>query len=180
MRIILTIKNIWFRFLVWKSDAYSLADIYRKHLGIKIGKNVRITGKDIRFGSEPYLIEIGDDVTITNGIIFETHDGGVGLFRREFPGINLYGRIRIGNNVFIGNNVIVMPGVTIGDNVVIGAGSIVTKDIPSDVVAAGIPARILKTMEEYKQKALKQGVYIFATKPKKRKKEILEKLQIKK
>jgi acetyltransferase-like isoleucine patch superfamily enzyme len=171
------LKKIWFRFLVWKADAYNLAGVYRKYLSVAIGKNVRITGKDIRFGSEPYLIEIGDDVTITNGVMFETHDGGVGIFRKEFPGINVFGRIKIGNGVFIGNNSIIMPGVTIGDNVVIGAGSIVTKDIPSDVVAAGIPARILRSIEEYKQKALQQGIYIFASDPKKRKDEILEKLQ---
>ncbi len=177
MRIIRTLKNIWFRFLVWKSDAYSLAGVYRKYLGVKFGKNARITGKDIRFGSEPYLIEIGDEVIITGGVIFETHDGGVGLFRKEFPGINIYGRIKIGNSVFIGNNAIIMPGVTIGNNVVIGAGSIVTRDIPPNVVAAGIPARVLKTFEEYKQKALQQGVFIFATDSKKRKEEILEKLQ---
>lgn len=176
MRIIRTLKNIWFRFLVWKADAFSLAGVYRKHLGINIGERVRITGKNVRFGSEPFLIEIGNDVTITNGVIFETHDGGVGLFRKEFPGINVFGRIKIGDDVFIGNNCIIMPGVTIGDNVVIGAGSIVTKDIPSNAVAAGIPARVLKTFEEYKQKALQRGVYIFATDPKKRKEEILDKL----
>jgi acetyltransferase-like isoleucine patch superfamily enzyme len=177
MRFLRTLKNIWFRFLVWKADAYSLAGVYRKHLGIKIGEGVRITGKNIRFGSEPYLIEIGDDVTITNGVIFETHDGGVGLFRKEFPGINVFGRIKIGSHVFIGNNCIIMPGVTIGDNVVIGAGSIVTKDIPSEVVAAGIPARVLKTIEEYKQRSLQRAVYIFEAESEKREREILDKLQ---
>lgn len=55
-----------------------------------------------------------------------------------------------------------MPGVTIGDNVVIGAGSVVTKDIPSNVVAAGVPARLIRSTEEYKEKILAKAVYITA------------------
>ena len=52
--------------------------------------------------------------------------------------------IKVGNNVWIGGNVVVLPGVTIGDNVVIGAGSIVTKDIPSNSVAVGNPCKVIK------------------------------------
>lgn len=55
--------------------------------------------------------------------------------------------VTIGNNVWIGGSVTILPGVTIGDNVVIGAGSVVTRDIPSDVVAAGNPARVIKTLK---------------------------------
>ena len=57
--------------------------------------------------------------------------------------------IRIGRNCWLGAGVIVMPGVTIGDNVVIGAGSIVTKDIPSNVVAVGNPCRVLRAVGEH-------------------------------
>ena len=56
--------------------------------------------------------------------------------------------VRIGNHCWLGAGVIVMPGVTIGDNTVIGAGSIVTKDIPSDVVAVGNPCRVLREVTE--------------------------------
>ena len=56
--------------------------------------------------------------------------------------------ITIGDNVWIGGNVCILPGVTIGDNVVIGAGSVVTKDIPDNVIAAGNPCRILRTITE--------------------------------
>ena len=56
--------------------------------------------------------------------------------------------ITIGDNVWIGGNVCIMPGVTIGNNVVIGAGSVVTKDIPDNVVAAGNPCRIIRTITE--------------------------------
>lgn len=60
--------------------------------------------------------------------------------------------IRIGKNCWLGAGVIVMPGITIGDNVVIGAGSIVTKDIPSNVVAVGNPCRILREVNEHDKK----------------------------
>ena len=56
--------------------------------------------------------------------------------------------ITIGDNVWIGGNVCILPGVTIGENVVIGAGSVVTKDIPDNVIAAGNPCRILRTITE--------------------------------
>lgn len=56
--------------------------------------------------------------------------------------------IKIGNTCWIGANVIVLPGVTIGDNTVIGAGSVVTKDIPANVVAAGNPCRVLRSIDE--------------------------------
>lgn len=56
-----------------------------------------------------------------------------------------YGKpVRIGNNVWVGGNTVINPGVTIGDNVVIGSGSVVTKDIPSGVVAAGVPCRVIR------------------------------------
>ena len=60
--------------------------------------------------------------------------------------------VRIGRNCWLGAGVIVMPGVTIGDNVVIGAGSIVTKDIPSNVVAVGNPCRVLREVSEHDQR----------------------------
>ncbi len=171
------IKSLYFKLLVLRADQYSICEVYRKHLGIKIGKNTRITGKNIEFGSEPYLIEIGDDCTITGGVIFETHDGGVGIFRKEYPGMNIFGRIKIGNSVFIGNRAIIMPGVTIGDHVVIGAGSIVTKDIPQNSVAAGVPARVIRTLDEYRQKALEKAVFIKSSDPDERMKEILSGLK---
>ena len=134
---------------------------------------VRFTGKpgeekcfilsdpSIMFGSEPYLITIGKNVEITAGVRFITHDGGIWSLRNvdeKYKDLDAFGPINVGNNVFIGNNAIILPGVTIGDNVVIGAGAIVTRDIPSNSVAAGVPAKVIKTLEEYGEKALtKEG-----------------------
>lgn len=117
--------------------------------GGKLGSGCEIY-PEVEFGSEPYLIEIGDNVRITNGVKFVTHDGGLWVLRNLGQhDIDLFGKIRIGNNVHIGWNAIIMPGVTIGDNVVIGCGAVVTKDIPSNSVAAGVPAKVLKTLDEY-------------------------------
>lgn len=168
------IKHIFVKFLIHRASDYTLPDIYRKYYGVVIGQNCRFTGKNIVFGSEPYLIEIGNGVTITGGVIIETHDGGVGVFRQEHPGLNLFGRVKIGNNVFIGNRVIIMPGVTIGDNVVIGAGAIVTKNIPSNSVAAGIPAKVIKSIDDYKAKALDKGMRVLESDKTGRQKAIIQ------
>jgi acetyltransferase-like isoleucine patch superfamily enzyme len=99
------------------------------------------------------------------------------LFRKEHPGLNVFGKIKIGNNVFIGINAIILPGVTIGNNVIIGAGSLVNSDIPDNSVVAGIPARIIKDIDSYKSEVLKKGIYIQSKNIEQRKSEILEKLR---
>jgi len=141
------------------SNQYTKHKIYSEYLGVKFGDNVRILHYP-RWGSEPYLIEVGDNVTITRGVAFVNHDGGVALFRDEYKGLNVFGKIKVGNNVFIGINTIILPGVIIGDNVVVGAGSIVNKNIESNVVVAGIPVRTIKTIEEYKIDKLKNSILI--------------------
>lgn len=71
--------------------------------------------------------------------------------------------VRIGRNCWIGAGVIIVPGITIGDNVVIGAGSIVTKDLPSNVVAVGNPCRILREVNEYDREYYFKGRKIDAS-----------------
>lgn len=128
-------------------------------------------------GFRAYLIEIGDNVTITQNVFFSTHDGGVGLFRKKYPGINVFGRIKIGNNVFIGSNTIFLPGVQVGDNVVIGSGSLISKDIPSNVVAIGRPAVPVKSIEDYEKQIIEKAVYLHSGFGPNRKEEILSKIQ---
>lgn len=67
--------------------------------------------------------------------------------------------ITVGNNVFIGLGSIILPGVTIGDDVVIGAGSLVNKDIPSQSVAAGVPAKVVSSLEDYRQRSVARGLF---------------------
>lgn len=132
-----------------KRFLYGEIGYYRKQ-GVTIGENCSMLGK-IEFGSEPYLISIGDNVRITNGVTFVTHDGGVHVIRNLYnlPNIDKFGEIKIGNNVFIGTKTIIMPNVTIGNNVIIGAGSIVTRDIQDNSVACGIPAKVISNIETY-------------------------------
>lgn len=127
--------------------------------GVSIGKGCLVLD-NVKWGSEPYLIEIGENVRITSGVQFVTHDGGIHVLRNKF-GIaeaDMFGKIKIGDNVFIGIRSIIMPGVTIGNNVVIGAGSLVTKDIPDNVVACGIPAHVIRTIDEYYEKTKSKSV----------------------
>lgn len=106
------------------------------------------------FGSEPYLITLGDYVRISGFVQFVTHDGGSWFFRRagKYKDVVNFGRIKVGNNVFLGTRCIIMPNVKIGNNCVIGAGSIVTKDVPDNSVAVGVPAKVIMTIDEYAQK----------------------------
>lgn len=122
---------------------------WAKKIGVQVGENCRFY--KISFSTEPYLVKIGNHVSATK-VHFETHDGGVWVFRDEHPQWDIIKGITIGNNVYIGYGCIIMPGVTIGDNVIIGAKSIVTRDIPNNSVAVGSPARVIKTTEEYYNK----------------------------
>jgi len=120
--------------------------------GMKIGDGCRILCGLASFGSEPFLITLGNHVTITGSVTFITHDGGVWIFREAEPDIDFFGSITIGNNVFIGMRSIILPNVSIGDNSVIGAGSVVARSIPPNSIAAGTPARVLKSASEYRKK----------------------------
>lgn len=146
----------------WRQDPRA----YLAAMGVRVGVGCRIYGiPEEVFGSEPYLCRLGDHVSITSGVRFISHDGGVWVFREEYPDLDLFGPITVGNNVFIGNNAIIMPGVTIGDNVVIGAGSVVTRSIPNDSIVAGVPARVLRCLDDYKAKALASGLNLRALPP---------------
>ena len=124
---------------------------YAKKIGVNIGKGCRLI--DVSFSSEPYLITLGNRVSATS-VRFETHDGGVWVFREEYPEIDKVKTITVGNNVFLGYRSIILPGVTIGDNVVIGAYSVVSKSIPSNCVAVGVPAKPIKNINAYKKNIL--------------------------
>lgn len=134
--------------LIYRARRYIMGPIkYARSIGVKVGNDCSIFS--VEFGSEPYLIEIGDHTLIGYNVSFITHDGGVFIFRGEDPSFNVYGKIKIGSNTFIGHNTTILPGVTIGDNCVIGASSIVTKSIPDGVVVAGSPCRYICSSEEY-------------------------------
>ena len=120
---------------------------YAREIGVHIGEDCFIPDKGC-FSSEPYLITIGNHCQITSGVRLFTHGGGQ-VLRDKIPDYDTFGKIVIGDWVYIGNNSLIMPGVTIGDNVLVAAGSVVTKSVPSRVVVAGNPAKIICTIDEY-------------------------------
>jgi acetyltransferase-like isoleucine patch superfamily enzyme len=84
---------------------------------------------------------------------FITHDGSTCLVKdQNGKRYQRFAPIQVGSHVFIGVNTIVMPGVKIGSNVVIGAGSVVTKDIPDNSVAIGVPAKVVSSFADYATK----------------------------
>jgi len=89
------------------------------------------------------------------------YDGGTLILRKEVPDLEWKAPITIGNDVYIGIRTILLPGVSVGNRCIIGAGSVVTKSIPDNSVAVGVPARVIKTTDDYleqmKKKSLKCG-----------------------
>jgi acetyltransferase-like isoleucine patch superfamily enzyme len=135
---------------------------FARSLGVRIGRGVHFYGVSRGvFGSEPWMIKIGDDVHITAGVTFVTHDGGTLILRKEIHDLEWSAPITIGNDVYIGIQSIILAGVTIGDRCIVGAGSVVSKDVPDNSVFAGVPARHICTTDEYlskmQAKSLKLG-----------------------
>jgi acetyltransferase-like isoleucine patch superfamily enzyme len=126
---------------------------FAKKVGVKVKGQIHIYGGSRgMFGSEPFMIEIGNNVHITGECQFLTHDGSTLIFRKKVPTLEITKPISIGDDVFIGFRTIIMPGVKIGNNVVIGAGSVVTKDIPDNSLAVGNPCKVIKSSDELLEK----------------------------
>lgn len=128
---------------------------YLKSGGVKVGNGTFVLDpKKIQIDiSRPELLEIGENVFLHRGTIILTHDWASWCFvnsHNDF--LPSHGKVKIGNNVWLGENVTILKGVTIGDNVIIGLGSVVTRDIPSNSVAVGIPAKVVGSYEEYYKK----------------------------
>lgn len=175
MSIINKIKNKILKYRACKNDETKRK--YLRSIGCKVGDKTRFKGLP-HIGTEPYLVEIGEDCLFSSNVHFHTHDGGVKVLNSigYFNGqrMDKMGRIYIGNNCFIGNDARIMMGVKIGNNCIVGAGSIVTRNVPDGCVVAGIPAKVICTIEEYYQKNLNRGRF-FPTPQmsKRRKKEYL-------
>lgn len=119
---------------------------HARHVGVTIGKNCRISTHN--WPSEGYLITIGDNVAITDGVAIHTHGGGRTV-REDHPSFDCFGKVVIEDWAYIGAYSQIMPGVTIGKGALVAGGSIVTKSVAPHTVVGGNPARYICTTEEY-------------------------------
>ena len=125
-----------------------------KNRGIQIGVGTYFFSPDTTTidMQRPYLLTIGDYCKIAAGVKILAHDYSRAVLRMAYG--DIIGEAKetvIGKNVFIGIDAIILMGAHIGNNVIIGAGSVVSGNIPDNVVIAGNPARIIRTLEEHYQ-----------------------------
>lgn len=116
--------------------------------GLVLGQNVEIERGCSIDPSFPWLIEIGNNVTLAPEVCILSHDASM----KYSNGKTKLGRVKIGDNVFIGTKSVILPGVYIGNNSIIGASSVVASNIPDNSVVCGSPARIISTTEQFKKK----------------------------
>lgn len=130
---------------------------FLRKLGMRIGEGATIHSKPINVTidlTRPWLIEIGKNVQITKGVKILTHGYDWSTMKATYGDVcGSSGKVCIGNNCFIGMGAIILKGSSIGDNVIVGAGSVVTGGtFPSYCVIAGNPARIICSLDEYREK----------------------------
>ena len=116
---------------------------------VHLGKNV-YANAGLKLVDDTHIY-IGDYTMLGPNVVLATAGHPIDPELRQ-KGLQYNLPVRIGRNCWLGAGVIVMPGVTIGDNTVIGAGSVVTKDVPSGVVAVGNPCRVLREIGEHDRK----------------------------
>jgi len=129
---------------------------------VQIRGRVRFYGIDRgMFGSEPWLISLGDNVYVTAGVRFITHDGGTLILRKEVSDLEWTAPIFVGDDVYLGVNSLILPGVSIGNRCIVAAGAVVSNDVADNTVVGGVPARVITSVDHYlekmKTKSLKLG-----------------------
>ena len=137
-----------------KSNSHTYVK-YLRSLGMKIGEGTVIYEPMKTFidTTRPWMIDIGDNVKITEGVTILTHGYDWSVLKGVYGDVlGSAGAVVIGDNIFIGMKTTILKGVHIGNNVIIGANSLVNKDIPDNVVVAGNPCRVIMTLDEYYKK----------------------------
>lgn len=153
------LRNIFIR-MIYGKQAISRSEYIKfiDKLGVRHGENLFITDPlrcEIDL-TRPWLLEFGNDVTITDNVRILTHDFSYSVVALKNGVIcPSLGKVKIGNNVFLGSHAVILPGTIIGDNCIIGGGTVVTGNIPSNSVVAGVPGRVLSTLDAYEEKLRK-------------------------
>ena len=134
------VKKNLFR-IAFKFAGYERKELLLRKICYHVGTNTRICNND--FGTEPYMISIGNDVIVAAGVKFIEHDASYFNMCR-YNGVSAYEYEKIGpivlrNNCFIGGYSVLLQGTDVGENSVIAAGSVVNKKIPANEVWGGVP-----------------------------------------
>lgn len=154
------------------SDKEVISDYFRK-AGMAIGKGCNICCNIMN--SEPYLISLGDNVTISGNVTLLTHDNSIQKVVKEKT--DYVGPIRIGNNCFIGAGSLILLGVTLADNIIVAAGSVVTKSFhESEIIIAGNPAKKIGTWSEFREKYANIAICLNGLSPQERRTMVLSNL----
>ena len=138
------------RKITMKDPTQILEDLSKK--GAHIGKNVLLFSSEGGWidDTRPWLLTIGDYTKIAKGVTILTHDYSLAVLRRAYGEWIGEGRQTIiGSNVFLGMGSMVLMGSKIGNNSIVGAGSVVSGHFPDNVVIAGNPARVIRSLESY-------------------------------
>lgn len=144
------------RKIIYGAKASSASYVkYLRSMGMEIGEETTIYAptKTLIDATRPWLVSIGRNVKITEGVTILTHGFDWSVLKGVYGEIiGSAEEVSIGNNVFIGMRSTILKGVHIGDNVIIGANSLVNKNIPSNCVAAGNPCKVIMSLDEYYHK----------------------------
>ena len=145
--VIIGIKNRMLHIIAYFTFPYQVTVQLHRWRGVKIGKKTHIARLVSIDDRNPELIEIGDGVAISAGVMILAHQRDLSKYKPDMYAMHCpfkEGRVVIKDGAPIGIGTIIMPGVTIGEGAVIGAGAVVTKDIPNYCVAVGMPAKVIK------------------------------------
>lgn len=144
--------SAWIRgiedFLIWRGRVPDVAELNRRRIarlrarGVRIGEGCFIFTE--AFSTEPYLVEIGDQVAVADGVIFATHDPAIWADRARHPDAQILGPIRVGSGTMIGTNSIVLCNTTIGEACIVAPGSVVRGQVPDNSIVHGNPPVILR------------------------------------
>lgn len=144
-----TIRRHFDKLYLLAISPYKRADWLRKR-AYHVGNNVLLVTTS--FGGEPYLISIGDNVTVALDAKFVTHDASVFHIKR-YLGYEKYldkvGPITLKDNSFVGAYSVLLPNTSLGKNSILAAGSVLTKHVPDNEVWGGVPAKFIMTIDQY-------------------------------
>jgi len=154
------IKGIWIRFLsiiIPFTFPAQITTFLHRLRGVKIGRGSKISRTAQIDDGYPHLVELGRFVWLTAGVMILCHQRDLSHYKIGKPVMDCplkTAKVIIKDGAHIGIGAIIMPGVTIGEGAVIGAGAVVTSDIPPYSVAAGVPARVIKTFRKEENEGL--------------------------